>query len=155
MNQVVLWDKIIQRGDSAKLDYCSMNVQTPNTQPPPCGRSVNPLPSNKFNTFVFFQLVNQVVLWYKIIQRGDNAKLDYRSMNVQISDPQHQVPTRPMVTPFLVIKRLFTMGRQSTQFCKHKQSNTILRACLPEGGPIIHFRRFYTVKNNHQCLPNP
>ena len=30
-----------------------------------------------------FQAVNQVVLWDKIIKRGDNAKLDYRSMNTK------------------------------------------------------------------------
>ena len=29
------------------------------------------------------QEINQVVLWDKIIQRGENAKLDYRSMNTK------------------------------------------------------------------------
>lgn len=28
-------------------------------------------------------IINQVVLWDKIIERGDNAKLDYRSMNTK------------------------------------------------------------------------
>ena len=40
------------------------------------------LPIN-FIVNLFVQAVNQVVLWDKIIQRGDNAILDYRSMNTK------------------------------------------------------------------------
>lgn len=31
----------------------------------------------------FLQAINQVVLWDKIIQRGESAVLDYRSMNTK------------------------------------------------------------------------
>jgi signal peptidase complex subunit 3 len=33
--------------------------------------------------FIFHFQVNQVVLWDKIIQRGENALLDYKSMNTK------------------------------------------------------------------------
>ncbi len=50
---------------------------------PTLSSAMSPLLSITFHAYVLYCTYIKVVLWDKIIKRGENALLDYRSMNTK------------------------------------------------------------------------